>query len=422
MTDHSVLLLAYGQSNADLYPAAPALPCEAFGDPRIVTFNDGHAFRGLLGASPLQEATALVPAGAASYETVKCRNYQSFQIAAAARLLHETGIGAPRHVIVRAEGRGGRRFHGTVAKNGLHVEGILSNVDGTDSQILLNLSSAIRISATLALQAGAPLSRIIVNFVHGEADRGTPKEIYRQNLERLIDRVAGFAAEFDLPVHWLILDPAGTSSMGSGNNWHCRLAMREVASSRSNAHLIGAGYAYPLDDLIHYTSEARVLFGEHFGTAAAHLLARDAGAKGDLGWMLDAPGPPQAFLRDSTVELHLPGSTDFELIAGISDAELTVEGFSASHAARCRVIGVVQSGPRSVRVQLDQPPSMSACASLDYAFQIVRRDDRRSDSPLPAGRGGWRSVRALDSMVLPGRRIHQWVPGFSIPFAEMEQG
>lgn len=422
MTDHSVLLLAYGQSNADIYPAKPALPCEAFGDPRIVTFDDGNAFRGLLGANPRKEVTALVPAAAASYETKKCRNYQSFQIAAAARLLHEGVKVPPRHIIVRAEGRGGRRFHGIVAKNDRYVEGILSNADGTDSQLLLNLLNAIQIAEALARQANAPLSRVIVNFVHGEADRGTSREEYRRNFVRLIERVAYLAGEFNLPVDWLILDPAGTGSSGSGNNWPCRLAMRDLADARPDLHLTGTGYPYPLDDMIHYSSEARVLFGEHFGAATAHLLARDRGEESDLGWLLDAPGPPQAVLTGATVDLHILGDIEFELIPGIADPNLTVEGFSTSIASRCHVIAAVQTGPRSVRLELDQPPAPSERASLNYAYQVVLRQNMRSESPMPAGRGGWRSVRALDSMVLPGRRIHQWVPGFSIPFAEMQKG
>ncbi|WP_299846643.1 hypothetical protein [uncultured Paracoccus sp.] len=422
MTDHSVLLLAYGQSNADIYPAEPALACEAFGDPRIVTFDDGNAFRGLLGAIPKNEVTALVAAAAASYETKKCRNYQSFQIAAAARLLHEGVPVLPRRIIVRAEGRGGRRFQGIVAKNDRHVEGILNNADGTDSQILLNLFTTIRTAERLARQARAPLSRIVVNFIHGEADRGTTRGDYLQNFGRLVKRVAEVATELDLPVDWLILDPAGTSSGGSGNSWRCRMAMRDLADMHQNIHLTGTGYPYPLADVIHYSSEARALFGEHLGAAAAHLLARDRGEESDLGWLLDAPGPPRAVVTGATVDLHLPGDTDFELIPGISDPHLTVEGFSTSIAARCQVIAAAQTGPRSVRLELDKPPAQSERANLNYAYQVVLRQHTRSDSPMPAGRGGWRSVRALDSMVLPGRRIHQWVPGFSIPFAEMQKG
>lgn len=423
MTDHSVLLLAYGQSNADIYPAIPALPCAAFDDPRIVTFDDGCAFRGLMGSIPKHPVTALVPAAAASYETKKCRNYQSFQIAAAARLLRGHDDPRLRRVIVRSESRGGRRFHGTISKDGRHVEGILNNADGSDSQILLNLISTIRIAEDLARREGAPLRRIVVNFLHGEADRNSDPALYRRNFEALIARVTDEAAALGLPVEWLILDPAGTSSGGSGNNWPCRLVMREVADARPDVHLIGAGYPYPLDDVIHYNSEARVLFGEHFGAAAACLLAGGAGAARDMGWLLDAPAPPRAVLNGSVVDLELDSSEAFDLIRGISDANVTVEGFAATAFARCIVTGVEQTGPQNLRITLDQPPVMDdPRAALSYAYQVVLRTDTRSDSPLPVGRGGWRSVRTLDSMVLPGRRIHQWVPGFSLPFAGMERG
>ncbi|TRW98630.1 hypothetical protein FNJ84_03470 [Paracoccus sp. M683] len=422
MSDYSVLLLAYGQSNADLYPSIPALPCPAFDDPRIVTFDDGNAFRGLLGAVAKQPPTALVPAAAASYETKKCRDYQSFQIAAAARLLRERGVNAPHRVIVRAEGRGGRRFHGIISKKGQHVEGILNNADGSDSQILLNMFQTIRQAAELAAGQGAPLRRVIVNFLHGEADRSTETAQYRDNLLTLISRTEEVTQAFGLATDWLILDPAGTSITGSGNSWPCRLAMRDVADATANVHLIGAGYGYPLDDVIHYGSEARALFGEHFGLAAAELLARADGGKTDDGWLLDAPGIRRAVFHGNAVDLHLDGTRHFELVPGISDPNLTVEGFAATIHSRCRVIAAEQTGPRSVRVTLDGTPYDNPRAALTYAYQMVHREDARLDTPMPAGRGGWRSVRAMDSMVLPGRRIHQWVPGFSIPFAEMEQG
>lgn len=422
MADQSVLLLAYGQSNADIYPAGPALPCAAFGDPRILSFDDGEAFRGLMGGVPKRRVTRLLNALAAADETVRTRNVQSFQISAAARLLRETGSAAPAAVIVRAEGRGGRRFHGIYARSGQHVEGLLSNVDGSDSRILLNLLEALRVSARLARQQGVPLRRIIVNFLHGEADRNTPREIYREGMERMIARVAAEAEALELPVDWLLLDPAGTGSQGSGNAWPCRLAMRDVADQRANVHLLGAGYAYPLDDAIHYSSPSRALFGEHFGAAAAHLLARDAGAGSDLGWLLDAPPPPRAVLNGNRVDLHLDSAEAFELVPAISDAALTVEGFSTTQAALCRIIEVIQTGPRSVRVMLDGVPANHDQAMLNYAFQILAPDVTCRSSPLPVGRGGWRSTRALDSISLPGRQIHQWVPGFSLPFARMARG
>ena len=421
MSDYSVLLMAYGQSNADLYPAIPAQPCAAFDDPRIVTFDDGSAFRGLLGGQRKVPVTALVPAAAASYETKKCRNYQSFQIAAAARVLHEGAPEGLRHLIVRAEGRGGRRFHGIV-KNERHIEGILNNADGTDSQILLNLHESIAIAADLAAQSGAPLRRIIVNFIHGEADRGTPRAIYLQNFQTLMDRVAQQAERLGVPLDWLILDPAGTSSRGSGSNWPCRLAMQDVADAARNVHLIGGGYAYELDDVIHYSSESRALFGEHFGAAIAALLARDAGQPTALDWLLNAPRPKRAVLSGPHIDLHLDGSEDFQLIAGISDPNLNIDGFDVTLAAKTRVQTVQQTGPRSVRVTLERPPAGLDRAALTYAYQLIQGKDSRMDSRLPAGRGGWRSERALHSIVLPGRSIHQWVPGFVMPFAQMEEG
>ncbi|AUH33392.1 hypothetical protein [Paracoccus tegillarcae] len=421
MSAHSILLLAYGQSNSDVYPAKPAQACDAFNDPRIVTFDDGNAFRGLLGALPKAPVTALVPAASASYETKKCRDYQSFQIAAAARLFHEGAPEGLRQVIVRAEGRGGRRFHGIV-KNERHIEGILDNADGTDSQILLNMLETIRIAAEMAAGSGAPLRRIIVNFIHGEADRSTPRDFYRKNFEALIARVAELAAQLGVEVDWLILDPAGTASLGSGNNWPCRLAMQEVADAYDNVHLIGGGYGYELDDVIHYSSASRALFGEHFGAAIAALLAGGAGGAADTGWLLSAPRIERAVLSGRQVELHLGGDKEFQLVPGISDPNLNCEGFDVTLATRCQIEAVQQTGPRSVRVTLEKPPIDDHRAALTYAYQIIHGKDNRMDSLMPAGRGGWRSVAALESMVLPGRRIHQWVPGFFMPFAEMEQG
>lgn len=423
MTDHSVLLLAYGQSNADLYPAAPALQCDAFEDTRIVTFDDGHAFRGFLGAVPKTTASALVPAAAASYESRKCRNYQSFQIAAGARLLREHHDDHLRHVIIRAEGRGGRRFHGITAKNGNHVEGILTNRDGSESQILLNMLRAIRTADDLARQAGAPLRRILVNFIHGEADRGTRRDAYTENFQKLIARVDLEARALGLPVDWLILDPAGTSISGSGNRWPCRLAMRDVADTTANVHLIGAGYAYPLDDTIHYSAESRALFGEHFGAAAAQLLSSSDEKDAGRSWLLSAPRVENAVLKDSLVEIHLSGTEEFELVPDISDSNLTIEGFSTTVSSRCSVLAARQTGPQSVEVVLDRAPATTdRRAALTYAFHIVTRTDKRAASPMPAGRGGWRSIRSIQSIALPDRHVHQWVPGFILPFDQMQRG
>lgn len=422
MSHHSLLLLAFGQSNADLYPAKPALECEAFGDPRIVTFNDGNGFRGLLGQLPRHPVTDLTPAQAEGQAHKKTRDYQSFQLAAAARLLRETDDDDLRQVVIRAEGRGGRRFSGIVSKDGREVEGIMTNVDGSDSQILLNGLETIRISAELARQKGAPLSRVIVNFLHGEADRGLSRAEYAAFLEQIVSRFDEELADLGLPIDWLILDPAGTSTKGSGNAWACRLGMADVAARHPNVRIIGTGAAYPLDDTIHYSSEARALFGEHFGAAAAQLLAMGQGGDAGLGWALEAPRIARARLTGNVVDLELSGDRDFELVRGVSDDQLTVEGFNVTHLSRCMIETVEQTGPRSLRVTLDGPPVLREKSVLNYAFRLLYRDDPRGASPYPAGRGGWRSVEALDSMVLPGRRIHQWVPGFSIRFDEMEQG
>lgn len=420
MKDHSILMLAYGQSNADVYHAAPAFTCDAFGDPRIVTFNDGHGFRGLMGHLPKQAPTELVQAEIAASATKKTAGYQSFQIASAARLLAEGAPKGLRNVIIRGEGRGGRRLHGYVNKKGDHTEGILTNQDGSNSQLLLNLFDALRHAIDLADQKATPLRRVFINFLHGEADRAAERDAYREGLARLIDQVDRTIAGFGLVVDWLILDPAGTAGNGGGNNWPCRLAMADLAAERANVHLIGAGYAYPLDDVIHYGSEARVLFGEHFGAVAAHLLARDEDRDDGMDWLLDAPRVGKARLDGVHVTLELDSLHDFELVTGISDDNLTVEGFSVTTAARCKVVAAAQTGPRSLRVTLNQPPAPHERAELNYAYQVVRGGDIRSTSPLPVGRGGWRSVRALESLVLPGRRIHQWVPGFAIPFSQMQ--
>lgn len=422
MADYSVLLLAYGQSNADIYPASPPVSCEAFEDRRISTFADSYGFRGSLGKSQELQNVRIGRAAWVARKSPMTRNYQSFQLAAAARMLREHGDPALRRVLIRSEARGGRPIHGVQTATGDYREGILSNPDGTDSLLLLNALGAVDHAARLARRNSAPLRRVFINFLHGESDRGSDRDAYGEGLRQLIGRIESGLDHLGLPVDWLILDPAGTSSRGSGNDWPCRQAMRDVADARANVHLIGAGYAYPLDDIIHYSSESRALFGEHFGAAAAALLARDAGTDSELGWLLDAPRPPRAVITGNSVELHLDGTEDFDLIPGISDGALTVEGFSTSLASRCLVTTAVQTGPRSVRVVLDREPATHDRAALNYAFQILRPDATRTPSPLPAGRGGWRSVKALDSISLPGRRIHQWVPGFSIPFAEMERG
>lgn len=422
MSRHSVLLLAYGQSNADLYPATPALDCDAFGDPRIVTFNDGYGFRGLLGKTRHRPTTDLVPAEAEGQTHKSTRNYQSFQLAAAARLLRECRDEQLQQVIIRAEGQGGRPMLGHVATDGRAFEGILTAVDGGDSIILVNACESIRIAADLARRNGAPLSRVVVNFLHGEADRASSRDEYGKLLEQLIDRFDTLLRDLGLPIHWLILDPAGTTSTGSGNSWSCRLGMADVAARRADVRLIGTGASYPLDDKIHYNSEARVLFGEHFGAAAAQLISVTQGSDTGFDWLLDAPRIAHARLQGNLVDLELTGDREFELVRGRSDLRQTVDGFSVTPAAHCRIKAVEPTGPRGLQVTLDRPPALRGRSALNYAFLMIKPGEPGSVSPYPVGRGGWRSVDALASMVLPGRRIHQWVPGFSIPFAEMEQG
>lgn len=421
MSDYSVLLLAFGQSNADLYPASPALDVPVFRDPRILTFNEPAAWRGLLGRPREGKAPGLAQAQWASNRTRVCSDYQSFQIAAAARLLYELNDPHLRHVIIRSEGRAGRRFGGAIVK-GEDVDGILTNLDGSDSQILLNALDAIALAANRAPRRNAPLQRVIVTVMHGESDRATSRIAYRSGLETMIDRIDGFAAGLGLPVDWLIMEPGGTTTQGGGNAWPCRLAMHDVAGARENVHLTGCGYPYALDDVIHHNAETRLLIGDHLGAAAAQLLAQAGGRDLDFGWLLDVPAPAEARLAGTTVDLRLGGDEPFEVVSGLSDSNLTVEGFATTIKSRCRVTGVQPVALNQVRITLDRPPKPSPAACLTYAFQIVRGQDKRIEINLAAGRGGWRSVRSLQSLTLPGRQVHQWVPGFCIPFAEMQQG
>lgn len=387
MRDHSLLVVGFGQSNADIHDAGPRIAAPALDDPRLVVPNDGGGFRGAP-VRPIDRITGFAPF--AGHE----RKAMSLLGAVGARVLHDMGQDAPGRVIIRSAAKGGRRFQPT-AQNDQPVEGILFGPGGGLSEHFERFLMTIARICEVAATDGRPVAAICPVFVHGESDRSLPRAVYRDLTETMLDWTEHVLAPLRIPVQWFAVQAAGTGQGGNGNAWPNRDAIRDLAASRSDLTLAAAAYPYALHDRIHFSATGKALLGETVGRAMA-------------GW-LRGQEPALPRLRRILPEgdrLRLEFDSDAPLVIDPAPA-CGHHGFSLDQG---RIRGVWARG-REVVLELDQPAERVAGIAYAWASE-AQSPDARPDHPV--GGGALRTARAAPSILVPGETLHDWVPGFAL--------
>ncbi len=387
MRDQSLLVVGFGQSNADIHDAGPRIAAPLLDDPRLVVPDDGGGFRGMP-VRPVDQITGF--AGFAGHE----RKAMSMLGAAGARILHEMGEDAPGRIVIRSAARGGRRFR-PLAKDDHQIEGILfGNGNGLSEHFERFLMTIARI-CELAERDGRPVAAICPVFVHGESDRSLPRAVYRDLAETMMDWTEHVLAPLRIPVQWFAVQAAGTAQGGNGNAWPNRDAIRDLAASRSDLTLAAAGYPYALHDRIHFSASGKALLGETVGRAIA-------------GWLRgQEPALPRLRrIRAEGAQLRLEFDSDAPLVIDPEPA-CGHHGFALQKGS----IRAVWARGREVVLELDQPAERVAGLSYAWASE-AQSPGARPDHPL--GGGALRTARAAPSILLPGQTLHDWVPGFAL--------
>lgn len=400
------MLLAFGQSNADVHHAGPRLATDIENRFPIVMPNDGYGIRGPMGRKRTKSITGFDHVSKAPDEI------QSLLVSAAARLLHDLPEQKPDRVIVRSEAKGGRRFWG-VSKGEIAVDGIFRTLDGSFSPIFLSLLRTIDECIIAAREDGAPIRTICIAWLHGESDRAMERTDYIQNFLSLRDEVENFVDERGVELRWCLVQPAGTGADGHGNRWPNRLSMMDLAQQHENIDLTLSGYAYELADASHFSALGKLRLGENFGRVLAQRLAGEHSSE---------LHPIRASLEG--VHILLEFSSSHPLVIdqdSIPAPELSVFGFSVDGCSGLSIMDVEVVGEKGVRLVLDRVPEPSSLI-INYAYQPYRRDNPNIAREYPVGRGCLRTEFEVQSIFDPGVKLYDWVPGFSVAFRELAEG
>ncbi|WP_373356499.1 hypothetical protein [Pseudoroseicyclus sp. CXY001] len=387
MRDKSLLIMAFGQSNADVHNAGPRLAAAPLEDPRLVIPDDGAGFRGHMGLAPKRPVSGFTPF--APFE----RRVMSLTGAAGARVLHEMGEAAPARIILRSGAKGGRRLLG-LRQGEREVDGLLRTCAGDVSPLFASLLRVIAEICEAAAGQGPEVGAIAFVFAHGESERRMERGTYVGLLHEMMDQVAEVLAPLALPLHWHLVQAAGPGAEGAGNAWPNRLALADIARARPDASLAAAAYPWPLADGVHYSAEGKALLGEVLGRAIAGQLS----------------GTPRAL-----PELARAEAEGTRLRLAFTGPELTLDpdppaGRHGFAMARGEVAEVAASG-HEVEITLAAP---AGPGGLSYAYAPWSRGTRSGHPHAALGGGALRSVAAVPSILIPGRRLHDWAPAFAL--------
>jgi hypothetical protein len=399
----SLMLMCFGQSNADVHDAGPRLAPEAENVFPVVMPNDGKWVRGYMGGPRVHPITGFEPISGAPDAI------QSILVPAAARLVHDMGDAAPTRVIVRSEARGGRPFLG-FENNGALVDGIFRNPDGQHTIIFENLITTLRDSITVAADEGTPISLINMVWLHGEADRAMAREVYTALHLEFIAEVEALIADTGVAIHWTLIQPSGTGPTGGGNFWPNRLALFDVAAAQDNCDVALTAYAYGQFDGSHYSADGKLRMGENLGRIIAKRLMQKTH---------QLPQPVAAQMDGHDVTLTI--AADDPLVLDTDTNPLpdgTVMGFHTADRNRAELQEVTVVGDTQVRLRFDRDPD-PATLKIHYAYKHNRRGDDITLVLCPAGRGCLRTSAAIPSVLRPDTVLHDWVAGFSITLADM---
>lgn len=400
------MLLAFGQSNADVHDAGPRLAADLENRFPIVMPNDGYGIRGSMGRERTKTITGFDHVSEAPDEV------QSLLVAAAARMLHDLRGQKPERVIVRSEARGGRRFLG-VAKGEIAVDGIYRALDGGHSPLFLGLLRTIDECIVAAREDGAPIRTIFITWLHGESDRAMERTDYIQNFLNLRDEVEDFVNERGVELRWCLVQPAGTGADGNGNSWPNRSSMMDLAQHHENIELVLPAYVYELGDVSHFSALGKLRLGENFGRVLAQRLAGERSSE---------LRPVRASLEGAHVQLEFLSAHPLIIDQdSIPLPEISLFGFSVRGRGKPSIMDVKLVGERSIRLTLDRAPEPCSLI-INYAYQSHRRDDPNIVREYPVGRGCLRTEFEVESIFDPGAKLYDWVPGFSVAFRELAEG
>ena len=404
-----LLIMAYGQSNADQHVARPRLDSPLLADEQVITLTSGIGTRGRWYCP---EGT-LMPDRVADF-TRDGRRVKAADIGPVlpatmhevrgTSLLHAAGAVARAlrqapACAVRAASKGGLRFVSLPGRAG--VSGIYRLADGGISPILTGLiEDAAQLAGHLADMTGARPTRCDILFLHGEADRSTPTEAYVAQFREARAEIAQGLAAHGLAPRWIVTQPAGTSPRGDGNAWQSRRAILMALADDPTLVFAGPLYPYPLDDHIRYDATGKALIGELCGRIIATL---DAGED----WITPMP----TGWRVNGAELSVDFAAAEPLVLDPDAEAVGIAGFETAGGPSVRSVAL--DGPQTVRVSLEAAPQ--APFRLNYAFHRSLGRGNTAEPPLhPVGRGALRTGWAEPSLLLPDRMLHKWAPGFTL--------
>lgn len=400
---HSILIMMFGQSNADAHNAGPAIQSAFLDTPAVVAPNDGRGIQGLRGQPRKTDITGFVP----SYNP----RAPIQSIAAAIGCGLWSGAHTPnlKRIIARSAAQGGRPLHGNF-NHGRHLEGIHLDGFGNRSSLYQTLITDIRQIRDAAIAGGAPLRHIYIPFFHGEADRSMGRAAYADGLRALMDDADADIAAMGLGATWLLTQSSGTGPGYIGNGWANRLSLCDVAQTRPNAHLIAANYAYALEDSIHLNATAKALMGEFI---AHQITALEAGTNPSITRLLDT------IITGQTIDLHFHSPHGLVLDQSQFPAPGHTMGFNIARQRDQAITRVEQTGRDTVRLHCARPLD-GAQTQINYAFQTVRADtSQEHTSSYAIGRGCLREDWSRPSQILPGTSLFNWAPGFSVCLADV---
>ncbi|SHF79180.1 hypothetical protein SAMN05444339_11312 [Loktanella atrilutea] len=405
-----LLLLSYGQSNAEAHVAGPRPSSPLLEDRRVVALASGMGLRGhLYGADGARrsrrgdfyrDGRRLEEHQVGSVHPLSDHNIENSSI------LHAAGsvlVGGNlfEKVYVRAAARGGMRLVGRPSPKN-RISGIFRLSDGEISPLFEDLLNSAEDLVQIGAQSGEGMTRCYILFIHGEADRSTKFEDYWADFLDMKRRVDAHLAGLGLDVHWLVTQSAGTDHNFGGNDWEVRKgAIHPDVRSVPNLTFLGPLYPYALDDFIHHDAEAKALIGELAATAIREI---------DRGRPWNGPMPQDWGLLDAR-SACITVSSDTPLVI---DTRHPYDhfGFSLAPRIRNRIVAVDLAGPRQIRIRFEA--DIAKPIEIDYAFRHRFPDTQVTARPMAFGGGQIREAWGEDSVLLPGKTLHKWLPGFRI--------
>lgn len=410
-----LLIMAYGQSNADRHLTRPRLPSPLLDAQHVITLTSGMGVRGCgynadgtrmerKGEFSIEGRRVmpddLPPVLPAAFNEVRGTSLLHVAGALATRLCDAPGAG------VRSAAKGGLRLVALPHSEG--VSGIFRLADGSVSPILTILSEeASELSAHLQLQGHEAPLHVYILFIHGEADRSTPAADYVKQFREARRLIGEGLARHGLTARWILTQPAGTTARGDGSAWQSRLAILNALEEDPNLTFAGPLYPYPLIDHIHYDAVGKALIGE----LCAHVIAS---LERNQPWT--TPLPDSLTLCGKTLVLKC--TTREPLVLDDQVFGLSHFGFTIDDGPTIR--GVSLGSASEIVIELEKAPEKAF--HLRYAYRRTSRNAPEELRPHAFAQGAVRTSWGRESVIVPDQIIRKWLPGFiiSAPLNEVD--